>query len=158
MSSISEIHSSAPAARESVPRRFGVQAGWSAVAVLAVAAALHVYWALGGDWAAATAYGDTDLPPSAVVWAMAAAIVVAILTLLGRLGAWGRSLPAVVFRAGTWAVTVVVALVAVGNLLAPAGSYGRAWHVFLIGPLLLVLAGLCALLARTPDRGAATRS
>ena len=37
-------------------------AGWAAAAILTLACALHLYWALGGEWAAATAYGSTRSP------------------------------------------------------------------------------------------------
>ncbi len=138
-------------------RSLGRAAGWAAAAVLTVAFAIHVYWALGGKWGAATAFGSTDLPPRAIVAVVAALIAGAGAVVLARIGAWGIRLPARLLSFGPWALVAVFALVAVGNLMAPEGSYARDWHVFFFGPLLLVVALLCAVVARSPIPGAPPR-
>ncbi len=125
-------------------------AGWAAVAILAAAAALHIYWALGGDWAAATAYGSPDLPPRAAVWIVVLLLAAAIAVVLGRMGLWGRRLPGRVFRIGTWALVTVFAVVALQNFASGLSdeTYGREWALFLIAPLVVALAALCAIVAR----------
>ena len=136
--------------RRTAPRtRWTDLAGFAAVAALLVAAAFHAYWALGGDWAAAEAFGSKDLPPRALVLVPLAFIVGAILVLLGRMEVWRSRLPGSLFRWGTWALVAVFALVGAGNL-AGTDEYAREWHVFFIGPLLIVLALLCAVVARGP--------
>ncbi len=143
----------APPSSATCERR-GRLAGWAAVAILAVVCALHVYWALGGDWGAATAYGSPDLPPRAAVWVIVLLLAGAIAVVLGRIGVWGRSLPSRVFRVGTWALVAVFALVCLQNLAAGLSeeTYGREWALFLIAPSLLVLSCLCAIVARSGSR------
>ena len=130
-------------------------AGFTVVAILAVTFLFHAYWALGGDWGAATAYGSTDLPPRGVVAVVALLIAGAGVVVLGRMGLWLQALSQRVFRLGTWACVAAFTLAGLGNLTAPADSYARDWHVFVIGPLLLVLAGLCALVDRRAQRRSA---
>ena len=125
-------------------------AGWLAVAILTLACAFHVYWAVGGDWAAATAYGSTELPPRGVVAAVAGLLAAAAAVLLARIGAWRLRLHARLLRWAPWALVAVFTLAGVGNLTAPEESYARDWHVLFFGPLLLILAVLCAVAARSP--------
>ncbi len=138
-------------------RSLGRAAGWAAAAILTVACAIHVYWVLGGKWGAATAYGSTDLPPRAMVAVVAALIAGAGAVILARIGAWKIRFPARLLRFGPWALVAVFGLAGIGNLMAPEGSYARDWHVFFFGPLLLVVALLCAVVARSPIRGAPRR-
>ncbi len=120
------------------------------VAILALVTGLHVYWALGGDWAAATAYGSRDLPPRAAVWIVVVLLLAAIAIVLGRMGAWGAGLPNWVFRIATWALVIVFVLVSLQNFASGLSeeTYGREWALYLIAPLLLVLAWLSAIVAR----------
>ncbi len=46
-------------------------------------------------------------------------------------------------------LVVVFALAAVNNLIQPQDAYARDWHVLFIGPLLLILAALCAIANRS---------
>lgn len=125
-------------------------AAYAAAGILAGAFGIHVYWALGGDWGAATAFGSTDLPPRGVVAVVAALIAAAGLLVLRRVGALTGRLPAWLLRRGPWTLVAVFALAGLSNLAAPDGSYAREWHVYFFGPLLLVLAMLCAVVARSP--------
>ena len=125
-------------------------AGWAAAAILTLACALHLYWALGGEWAAATAYGSTDLPPRGIVAVVAALIAASVAVILARIGAWRVRLPAWLLRWSPWALAFVFAFASVNNVLAPEDSYAREWHVFFFGPLLLVVAILSAVIARSP--------
>ncbi len=137
------------------PERRSSIAGWAAVAILVIVAALHVYWALGGDWAAATAYGSPDVPPPAAVWIVVLLLIAAIAVVLGRMGLWGRRLPSGIFRVAAWALVAVLAAVALQNVASGLSkqTYGREWALFLIAPLLLALACLCAAVARSdPER------
>ncbi len=145
----------APVSSQTTRERRSWNAGWAAVAILAVVAALHVYWALGGDWAAATAWGSTDLPPAAATWIVVLLLTAAIAVVLGRMGLWGRRLPGGVFRVAAWALVVVFAVVALQNVASGLNeqTYGREWALFFIAPLVVVLAFLCAIVARSaPSR------
>jgi hypothetical protein len=70
------------------------------------------------------------------VWAFAALIV------LGRAGFHLSPLPTAVLRWGTWILVGVLALGAVLNFASPS-----SWERFMWGPIALILAGLCLLLA-----------
>ena len=135
----------------------GRSAGYAAAGILAVACAVHAYWAVGGTWAAATAYGSTDLPPRGLVAVVAALIAGAALLILARAGLLAARLPAWLLRWGPWALVAVFALAGIGNLTAAPDSYARDWHVFFFGPLLLIVAILCAVVARSPLRDARRR-
>ena len=125
-------------------------AGSAAATILSLACAIHIYWALGGEWAAATAFGSTDLPPRGVVAVVAALIAGSVAVILARIAAWRVRLPVWLLGWSPWALALVFAFVGVNNLLAPEDSYAREWHVFFFGPLLLVVAILCAVIARSP--------
>ena len=135
----------------------GRAAGHAAAAILLAAAGIHAYWALGGDWAAATAYGSTDLPPRPAVAVVTVLIGAGAALLLARVGTLRVTLPAPVLRWGPWAMAAVLALTAVNNVLAPSDSYAREWHVWFFGPLLLVVALLCTVVARSRNESQAIR-
>ncbi|MBA3421246.1 MAG: DUF3995 domain-containing protein [Thermoleophilaceae bacterium] len=131
--------------------------GHVAVAILAAAFAFHLYWTLGGEWGAVTAYGSTDLPPRGVVAVVTLLIAAAALLVACRISALAARLPAGLLRWGPWLLVGAFALVGLGNLTAPADSYARDWHIFFFGPLLLILAALCAVVARSPVPGSRSR-
>ena len=131
-------------------RRGARAAGFAVATVLAIAFMFHAYWAAGGDWGAATSYGSQELPPAGVVAAVAALIGAAVVFVLIRIGTVSVPLPQRLLRWGPWALVVVFALAGLGNFAAPADSYAREWHVGFFGPLLVVVAALCALVARSP--------
>jgi hypothetical protein len=125
----------------------------AAVGFLAIAA-FQAALALGAPLGRAAWGGThTQLPTalrvaSAVafgVWALAALIV------LGRAGFHLSPLPTALLRWGTWTLVGVLALGAVLNFASPSG-----WERFLWGPIAVILAGLCLLLAlsaATPTGG-----
>ena len=120
------------------------RAGYMLATALLLVGALHAYWALGGQWGLATVLGEGNpIPPAAAVWAMVIGIVIAALIVLGKIGVWGRFLPAWPFACGSWALCAAFAAVALLNL----GS-GRSWEMLLIAPLCLLLAVLAAAVAR----------
>lgn len=124
-------------------------AGQLAVAILALAFAVHAYWAAGGTWAAATAYGSPDIPPPAASAIVAVLIASAALLLLARTGTLATPLSPRTLRTGTWMLVIVFALAAVNNLIQPQDAYARDWHIYFFGPLLLTLAALCAIANRS---------
>lgn len=131
--------------RARTPVRRG--AGIAGAAILAGAFAIHAYWAAGGSWAAATAYGSPDLPPQAATAVVAVLIAAAALLLLARVGVLASPVPDRLLRISTWTLVAVFTVAAANNLIQPEGAYAREWHVYFFGPLLLILAGLCAMAA-----------
>ena len=116
---------------------------------LAIIAAFQLALALGVPWGRA-AYGGTSatLQPelrvasgvATVVWLLAAAVV------LGRAGYWGSARWSVSFPRATWVVAVLLALGAVVNFASSS-----PWERFGWGPLALLLAILCVVLARSRE-------
>jgi hypothetical protein len=114
---------------------------------LAIIAAFQVALALGVPWGAA-AYGGTSatLAPglrvasgvATIVWLLAAAVV------LGRAGYWGSPRWSAIFSWGTWVVAGLLTLGAIANFASSS-----VWERFGWGPLALVLALLCVVLARS---------
>jgi hypothetical protein len=131
---------------------FGLVASFQAV--LAAGAPLgHAAW--GGGSAGLSTGERIGSAISVVVWGCAAFVV------LGRAGFWARAGDTVLFRWGTWFVAGVTAISAVVNL----ASRSR-WESVVWGPIALILAVLCVIVARGPagpgrpsasTRGAARR-
>ena len=124
-------------------------AGLVGAAILLIACAVHAYWAAGGQWGAATAYGSPEVPPQAASAVVAILIAGAALLLLARIGLLAAPLPAWMLRAGTWVLVAVFALAGAINFIQPPDAYARDWHIYLFGPLLLTLAALCAIAERS---------
>lgn len=114
---------------------------------LAIIAAFQLALAIGMPWGRA-AYGGTSatLAPelrmasgvATFVWLLAAAVV------LGRAGYWGSTRWSVAFPWATWVVAVLLLLGAVVNFASSS-----PWERFGWGPLALLLAILCVVLARS---------
>jgi hypothetical protein len=135
------------------PTSITTAAGHVAAAILLLVFGFHAYWAAGGTWGAATAYGSPELPPQAATAVVAVLIACAALLLLARIGVLAVPLPRWMLRVGTWVLVVVFALVGVTNLIQAPDAYARDWHIYFFGPLLLTLAALCAIAERsTPPR------
>jgi hypothetical protein len=77
---------------------------------------------------------------SIVVYAVAAALI------LRRSGLPVRGVSQPVARIGSWVLVVLLALGALANFLSQS-----PWERFLLGPVTLVLAGLCLIVARADD-------
>ena len=73
----------------------------------------------------------------------------AALLLLARIGALAAPLPRWILGVGTWVLAAVFALAGVSNLIHPQDGYARDWHIYFFGPLLMILAALCAIAARS---------
>ncbi len=141
-------------------------AGLIAAAALAAIGCLHAVWATGRPWPArskeqfaATVLGplahgkNGALPSAGPTWVIAALLWLASLTVLGRMGLWGRWTPRWMFRWSAWTLTTVLMVRAVGGFIASAFSlsvkatpFGR-WNALLYSPLCLVLGLLCGLVA-----------
>jgi hypothetical protein len=129
-------------------------------AILGTLSLLHVYWALGGQWASAftipTISGRRMFNPSPLVtWAVAGVLALAVILVIGSAG-WIPTGPlSSIFEAGVWGLSVVFLLRSIGNLR----SFGffktiqstpfAHWDTWLYSPLCLLLALLAAALART---------
>lgn len=104
--------------------------------------------AAGAPWGhAAWGGGDAHLSAGQRVASAAAAIIYAAATLivLGRAGIiWRARSNAALFRWGTWFLAVAMAIGAVPNV----ASQSR-WENFIFGPLALLLAALCVVVARS---------
>ena len=107
-------------------------------AALAAGAPLgHAAW--GGADAELTAGQRVGSGIAVVLWTIAAAIV------LGRAGVWGRGTPSRLFQWGTWFFAVLTALSAL-----PQFASESRWENLTWGPLALILAGLCTIVALSP--------
>jgi hypothetical protein len=115
--------------------------GFIALAVFQAALAVGAPWGLaawGGESSHLSAAQRGASAVAAVVYVAAALIV------LGRVGIWGTRGNRSVFRWGTWFLAVVMAIGAVPNFISQS-----SWENFIFGPLALVLAILCVVVARS---------
>ena len=113
--------------------------GFTFLAVFQAALAAGAPWghaAWGGE-SAHLSTGQRVASAVAVIIYVAAALIV-----LGRAGIIWRARSAALFRWGTWFFAVAMAIGAVPNL----ASQSR-WENFIFGPLALVLAALCIVVA-----------
>lgn len=112
-------------------------------AVLVLVFAFLVYWKTGG----AGRDLHTPLPPMAAValdtvWTLGAAVL-----LLTRIGVLALPLPRWLVRVGPWLLTALFTLLAAAHLRALAAEPSGDWQIDFQGPLLLLLAGLCIIVA-----------
>lgn len=117
-------------------------AGCTCAAILVLVFASMVYWATGAgqDF-------RPQLPPLLVaalttVWTLGAAAL-----LLTRVGILAAPLPSWLLRSGPWVLTAFFAVFALLHLASMADGPSGDWQIDLQGPLLLLLAGLCIVVA-----------
>lgn len=124
-------------------------AGYTAAALWTAIAIVQAYWAFGGTWGVRVVLGEgTPVPSPLVLWLAVVVPLAAALAVLGRMCVWGWRLPRWIFGWGTWALTVVLVLVALLNFVG-----GSSWEA-LLGAFALFLALLCAIVAVSePERG-----
>lgn len=111
------------------------RAAYLLVTLLLLIAGIHAYWALGGRWGLQIAIGEGNpLPSPPLIWLATAAFFAAGLTVLGRIDAWGTSLPSWIFSLGPW----VLAVVFLGGAGVNLGGT-RPWAPFVFAPAFLLL-------------------
>jgi hypothetical protein len=119
--------------------------GFAGIVIFQVALAAGAPWghaAWGGAHAHLSTAQRSGSAAAVVVWTAAALIV------LGRAGFWGADRLAPLFRWGTWFLAAVSAIAALLNF----ASQSR-WENLIFGPTALILAVLCALVARSASNG-----
>ena len=126
-----------------------VRAAYALSVALTILSVLHLYWAFGGTWGLAAALGRQEIDARTALRIAAGAVAIALLIaavgVLGRVGLWGKFLPWVLFSWGTWALVGALFLAALLNLTA------RTWMERLVfAPLALTLGVLALIIARSP--------
>lgn len=136
--------------------------GLIVAAVFAGLSLLHLYWAAGGRLGSAvtvpTRAGYTNRrvinPSPRGTSLVAAALLVAMLVVLGRLGVWGASVPGWIFLWGTWGIALLFLLRAVGEFRY-VGFFKSVrdtpfayWDTWLFSPLCLFVGVVACLVAR----------
>ncbi len=125
----------------------GRAAGWIAAVILLSAFAAHAYWLAGGGPAGSD---FKPLLPPLLAAAQAVTLTLgAAALLLTRIGVIPLRMPRWLLRIGPWALSVIFAVAAFQSLFATttgSGQEGRALLDFQ-GPLFLLLAGLCLIVA-----------
>ena len=127
-------------------------AGFVGIAVFQLALAGGAPWghaAWGGASAELSLAQRSGSGVAVAVWVAAAVIV------LGRAGFGGARADrlASLFRWGTWILVAVSALSALANFASQS-----SWERYLLGPLALLLAVLCTIVARAPARRGEART
>ena len=133
------------------PKSTARAAGYTGAAILLFAFGFHAYWGVGGTWGAAIAYGSPEIPAPAASAVVAVLIACAAALLLARVGVATLPLPRWMLSAGTWVLVAVFAFAGVTNLIQDPDAYARDWHIYFFGPLMLILAALCAFVAQSRD-------
>jgi hypothetical protein len=126
------------------------KAGLLLAFIFAVLALLHIYWAAGGRFAAEVTVPEvngrpTFLPSVAATLLVAAALLMAMLVILGQLGVWGGWLPKWIFTLGTWVIGLLFFIRAIGDFKL-IGFFKRVhdsgfawWDTRLYSPLCLLI-------------------
>ncbi len=127
-------------------------------AVFAALGLLHLYWAAGGRLLSGVVVpvvgGKRYFNPSPTgTILVAVALLTAMFIILGRVGRLGDALPAWIFRLGTWGISVIFCLRAIGDFKL-VGFFKRVrdtpfahWDTWLFSPLCLVIAAIAFMLA-----------
>ena len=139
-----------------------VPLAWTASALLLLVAAIHVYWAAGGTWPAddseslaRAVMGPTSakMAPWWASLAVAGALALGAVLVLGRVGAIDPGLPDLLIRAGVWVLAGVFLVRAVGGFVLSGVLRARKPDVFsrldaaIYSPLCLAIAATCAIVA-----------
>lgn len=125
--------------------------GVSLGAVFAVLSLFHIYWALGGRVGSGATVPvvsgkQTFRPSPAGTMMVAAALLLAMFTVLGQAGLLGEVVPKWIFRLGTCVLALIFFLRAIGEFKL-VGFFKRAsdtpfayWDTWLFSPLCLAIA------------------
>lgn len=132
--------------------------------VLAILSLFHLFWAAGGQFGGKAAVpvvnGERLFNPSAFgTIFVAAALLLAMLVVLGRIGIWGANLPTWVFRLGVLGISFLFLLRAIGDFRylgffksVSETDFAR-WDTWLFSPLCLFIAVVAFLINfyKAPD-------
>ena len=103
-----------------IPSGLVARAAYVLSVALTILSVLHLYWAFGGSWGLAAALGRQEIDASTglriAAGAVAIALLIAAVGVLGRIGLWGGFLPWVLFSWGTWALVATLFLATLLNL------------------------------------------
>ena len=140
-----------------------IASGVLLAAVLAVLSLFHIYWAIGGRMGSGATVpvvgGRQTFHPSPLgTMLVAAALLLAMFTILGQTGLLGRAIPKWIFRWGTGGIASIFFLRAVGEFRL-VGFFKRAsdtrfayWDTWLFSPLCLLIAVMAFVLVYTETR------
>jgi hypothetical protein len=126
--------------------------------IFAAIALLHIYWALGGSTstisAVPTVEGRQAFTPSTFGTLMvAAAFVLAIIVIVGQIGFLGQLLPHWIFRIGTFGISALFLLRAIGEFKlvgffkSVTGTPFAAMDTWVFSPLCLAIAVMAFVVA-----------
>lgn len=126
--------------------------------IFAVLGAFHIFWAMGGRFgigaAIPTSGGERVLHPTPLVTMLVAiALFGAALIVLGRINIWGAFIPGWVFSLGSWLISLLFLLRAVGDFRyvgffkGVTGTNFAYWDTILFSPLCLLIAVLAFLIS-----------
>jgi hypothetical protein len=132
--------------------------------IFAILGFFHLYWAAGGRFgggaAIPTAAGGEPLfnPSPFGTILVAAALFAAMLVVLGRLKIWGAFVPDWIFYSGTWVISVLFLLRAIGDFRyvgffkSVSDTNFARWDTILFSPLCLLIAAFAFLISRYKAR------
>lgn len=126
--------------------------------VFAILSLLHIFWAAGGRLGGSAAVpsgvnGERLFNPSTFSTILvAAALLLAMLVVLGRIGIWGGNLPAWIFHLGASGISLLFLLRAIGDFRylgffksVTETDFAR-WDTLLYSPLCLFIAAVAFLI------------
>lgn len=117
--------------------------GCIGAAILALVFAIQAYWATSD----AGPNFHPLLPPMVAAALTITSTLGAAALLLKRIGVLAVPAPSWLVRAGPWLLTALFAFLAAAHLRALADNPSGNWQIDFQGPLLLLLAGLCIIVA-----------
>lgn len=118
-------------------------AGCISAAILVLIFAIQAYWATSD----AGPNFEPLLPPLAAATLTIGSTLGAAALLLTRIGVLALPLPSWLVRVGPWALAAFFAWLSLGHLQARTTNPSGDWQIDLQGPLLLLLVGLCLIVA-----------
>lgn len=124
--------------------------GLGIAVILFALSMLHVFWAAGGQWGSRVAVPEVSgrpafVPSRGATLGVAAALLLAALVVLGRVGLWFVPVPRWLFVWGTWGLAGIFLARAVGDFRRfgffkrVRGTAFARWDTRLFSPLCLGL-------------------
>lgn len=126
--------------------------------IFAVLSFFHLYWATGGRFgfnAAIPSDGGKNIfnPSPFVTILVAAALFAVMLVVLGRLQIWGGFVPSWIFYSGTWVISLLFMLRAIGDFRyvgffkSVTDTDFARWDTILFSPLCLFISIVAILIS-----------